>query len=208
MSFNLINLVKDQLSDQVMGQLGGVLGVSADQNNSAISAAIPGLLSGLMNIGSSSDGASQMLNVINNTDDSMLDNLGGLLSGSGKDSIIQSGSSILGSLMGGGGLGSLVSAIAGFSGLGKGPAKSLLGLLAPVIFGVIKRKLLASGGMNISGLMNLFNDQKNNIGEAMPAGFKEQLEASGFTNNLAANVTETAQKVANEGKSLLGCVLT
>ncbi len=207
MGFNLIDLVKDQLNDQVMGQLGGLLGGSADQNNAAISAAVPGLLTGLMNIGSSSDGASQMLNTINNTDDSLLDNLGGLLSGSGKDSIMQSGSSILGSLLGSGGLGSLVNAIAGFSGLGKGPAKSLLGLLAPVIFGVIKRKLLASGGMNIKGLMNMFSDQKKNIEAAMPAGFKEQLEASGFTNNLAANVTETAQNVAHEGKSLLGRLL-
>ena len=207
MSFNLIDLVKDQLSDQVMGQLGGVLGGSADQNSSAISSALPGLLSGLTNAGSSSDGANALLGAINDQDDSILDNLGGLLSGSGQSSMMNAGSSILGSLLGGGGLGSLVSAIAGFSGLGKGPAKGLLGLLAPVIFGVLKRKLLGGGGMNVSSLMGMLNGQKDNVAAAMPAGFEDQLNASGFTNNVASNVAGAAQNAANEGKSMLGRLL-
>ena len=36
MSFNLIDLVKDQLGEQVMGQLGGVLGGGAEQNSSTM----------------------------------------------------------------------------------------------------------------------------------------------------------------------------
>ena len=207
MSFNLIDLVKDQLSDQVMGQLGGVLGGSADQNSSAISSAIPGLLSGLLGAGSSSAGADSILGAINDQDDSILDNLGGLLSGSGQSSMMNAGSSILGSLLGGGGVGSLISAVAGFSGLGKGPAKGLLGLLAPIIFGVIKRKLLGGGGLNVGSLMGMLNGQKDNISASMPAGFEDQLNASGFADNFTSNVTETAQNVANEGKSLLGRLL-
>ncbi len=203
MSFNLIDLVKDQLSDQVMGQLSGVLGGSTDQNSSAISSAIPALLSGLMNSGSSDAGATALLGAINDQDDSILDNLGGLLSGSGQSSMMNAGSSILGSLLGGGGIGNLIGAVAGFSGLGKGPAKGLLGLLAPVIFGVIKRKLLGGGGLNVSSLMGMFNSQKDNIAAAMPAGFDQHLNVSGITEN----VTNAAQNVANEGKSVLGRLL-
>ncbi|MEE9396654.1 MAG: DUF937 domain-containing protein [Methylococcales bacterium] len=207
MSFNLMDLVKDQLSDQVMGQLGKVLGGSADQNSSAISGAIPGLLSGLINSGSSSAGADELLGAINDQDDSILDNLGDMLGGSGQSSLMSAGSSILGSLLGGGGLGSLVSAIAGFSGLGKGPAKSLLGLLAPIIFGVIKRKLLGDGGLNLSSLMGMLNGQKDNVAAAMPSGFAQHLNASGTTDTTSSNVTDASQNVATEGKSLLGRLL-
>lgn len=123
MSFNLIDLIQDQLNDQVMGQLGGLLGGSDSQNSSAISSAIPGLLNGLLGAGSSSTGASSILGAINDQDDSILDNLDGLLSGSGQSSMMTAGSSILGSLLGSGAVGSLISAIAGFTGLAKGQQK-------------------------------------------------------------------------------------
>ncbi len=199
MSFNLIDLVKDQLSEQVMSQLGGVLGGDSTQNSSAISSALPGLLSGLMGAGASNSGAEAMLGAISDQDDSILDNLGGLLGGSGQSSMMSAGANVLGSLLGsnGSGLGNLVGAVAGFSGAGKGPVKSLLGLLAPIVFGVIKRKLLGGGGggLNVGSLMGMLNGQKDNITAAMPTGFSQ---------HLSSNVTGAPQQVAREGKSFLG----
>ncbi len=206
MSFNITDLIKDQLSDQVTGQLGSLLGGSDTQNGSAIASAIPGLLSGLMNSGSSSSGADSLFNAINDQDDSILDNLGGLLGGSGQSSMMSAGSSVLGSLLGGNGLGSLVSSIAGFSGAGKGPVKSLLGLLAPIIFGVIKRKLMGGGGFNVGSLMDMFKGQKDNIAASVPTGF----QLNDFSSNATETVRETAntvQQSANEGKSLIGKLL-
>ncbi len=214
MSFNLIDLVKDQLSEQVMGQLGGVLGGAADQNSSAISSAIPGLLSTLTSSGASSTGAEALLGAISNQDDGILDNLSGLFGGSGQSSMMGAGSGILGSLLGGGGIGTLASAIAGFSGLGKGPAKSLLGLLAPVIFSVVKRKLMGGGGrLDVGSLMGMLNGQKDNIAAAMPSGFN--LNASGSADDVAPAVTRPASNAAPqpasnsapEGKSFLGKLL-
>lgn len=210
MSFNLIDLVKDQLGEQVMGQLGGVLGGGAEQNSSAISSAIPGLLSSLTSSGASSSGAEALLGAVNSQDDGILDNLTDLLGGSGQSSMMDAGSGVLSTLLGGGGMGALVSAIAGFSGLGKGPAKSLLGLLAPVIISVVKRKLMGSGGgMDVGSLMGMLNGQKDNIAAAMPSGFK--LDASGSADDVAP-VTRPASSVkeantAPEGKSFLGKLL-
>lgn len=204
MSFNITDLIKDQLSDQVTGQLGSLLGGSDAQNGSAIASAIPGLLSGLMNSGSSSSGADSLFNAINDQDDSILDNLGGLLGGSGQSSMMSAGSSILGSLLGGGNLGSLVSSIAGFSGAGKGPVKSLLGLLAPIIFGVIKRKLMGgSGGFDVGSLMNMFKGQKDNISASIPSGF----QLNDFSSNATETVRETVNTAQTEGKSILGKLL-
>ena len=211
MSFNLIDLVKDQLGEQVMGQLGGVLGGGAEQNSSAISSAIPGLLSSLTSSGVSSSGAEALLGAVNNQDDGILDNLTDMLGGSGQSSMMDAGSGMLSTLLGGGGIGALVSAIAGFSGLGKGPAKSLLGLLAPVIISVVKRKLMGSGGggLDVGSLMGMLNGQKDNIAAAMPSGFN--LDASGGA-EVVTPVTRpassaTASNTAPEGKSFLGKLL-
>jgi hypothetical protein len=218
MSFNLIDLVKDQLSEQVMGQLGGVMGGSADQNSSAIGSAIPGLLSSLTNSGASSSGAEALLGAVNNQDDGILDNLSGLLGGSGQSSMMDAGSGILSSLLGGGGIGGLISSVAGFSGLGKGPAKSLLGLLAPVIFSVVKRKLLGGGGggLDVGSLMGMLNGQKDNVAAAMPSGFEmiaSKSSAADPTPAVTRPVSDAAPQTAPntapapEGKSLMGKLL-
>jgi hypothetical protein len=198
MSFNLIDLIKDQLSDQVMNQVGSMLGGDSSQLNSAVGSAIPGLLSGLMNLGSDSTSANAMATAINDQDDSILDNLGDLLSsGDSQDSLLGTGSKVLSSLLGDSALGTLASTIAGFSGLGKGSSKSLLGLLVPVIFSVIKRKLLGSGGFNVGSLLDMFSGQKENIAAAMPAGFDQQLQASGFTSNFSSTVNEVTEKISD-----------
>lgn len=218
MSFNLIDLVKDQLSDQVMGQLGNVLGGSAEQNESAISSAIPGLLNGLTNVGASDNGAGSLFNAINDQDDSILDNLGDMLGGNNQSNMMSMGTKALGSLLGGGGLGSLVSAVSGFSGADRSNTSSLMGLLAPIVFGVVKRKLLGGGGgFDVGSLMSMFNGQKENVQAAMPTGFADSLKSSGFDkidfsladniSDAADNVVDKTQEVASEGKSMLGKLL-
>jgi len=221
MSFNIIDLVKDQIGDQVMGQLGDVLGGSAEQNESALSSAIPGLISGLTNVGSTDSGAGSLFNAINDQDDSILDNLGDLIGGGNQSSMMEMGTKALGGLLGGGGLGSLISAVSGFSGASKSGTGSLMGLLAPIVFGIVKRKLLGGGGgFDVGSLMSMFNGQKDNVAAAMPSGFADSLKSTGFdkiglnldgiTDNItdkveaaADNVIDNTREVASEGKSML-----
>lgn len=212
MNFNIMDLVKDQLSDQVMGQLGNVLGGTASQNESAIGSAIPGLLTGLTNLGGTDQGAGSLFNAINDQDDSILDNLGDMLGGSNQSSMMDMGTKALGGLLGGGGLGSLVSAVSGFSGASKSGTSSLMGLLAPIVFGIVKRKLLGSGGsgFNIGGLMDMFNGQKENVAAAMPSGFSDALKLTDFDkigSNVTDRVVNETKEVATEGKSLISKIL-
>jgi hypothetical protein len=214
MSFNLIDLIKDQLSDQVMNQVSSMLGGDANQASSAIGGAIPGLLEGLMNAGSDSTKANDMVNAINKQDDSILDNLGDLLGNSdSQSSLLSSGADVLSSLLGNNALGTLASTIAGFSGLGKGSSKSLLGFLAPVIFSVIKRKLLGSGGLSVSSLMDMFSGQKKNIAAAMPSGYVQQLSASKpapvsrSRPDVATNVNNIPEHTESSGGSWLARLL-
>jgi hypothetical protein len=205
MSFNLIDLIKDQLSDQVMNHVSSMLGGDANQVSSAIGSAIPGLLEGLMNSGSDSTNANAMVNAINKQDDGILDNLSDLLGNSdSQSSLLSTGSDLLSSLLGNNALGTLASTIAGFSGLGRGTSKSLLGFLAPVIFSVIKRKLLGSGGLSVSSLMDMFSGQKDNIAAAMPSGFVQQLSASDTIANTASSTVSEVNDVAEEATSTAG----
>ena len=207
MSFNLIDLVKDQLSDQVMGSLGGAIGGNSSQNDLAVNSAIPSLLGSLTNFGGSPSNADLMFKGIEAQDDGILDNLGDLLGGSGQSGLLEGGTKILSSLLGGGGLGSLVGSIAGSSGAGKSGTSKLLGLLAPIIFGVIKRKLMGGGGFNVSSLMSLLNGQKSNVAAAMPSGFNLISSGSDTVESIAERTADSAQTVAKEGSSFIGKLL-
>jgi hypothetical protein len=181
MSVNLIDLVKSQLGGQILNQVSGLLGESPDKTQSAVNGAIPALLGGLLGSASKGNGATNMLSALNGVDDSMLGNFAGMLGGGNQSSgLMDMGGKLLGSLLGGSGVGGLTNAIAGFSGLGKGAAGSLLGLLAPLLMGTIKRQLTGSGGLNVGNLTSLLMGQKDNIAAAMPAGLDKHLQGAGL----------------------------
>jgi len=185
MSFNIVDLIKDQVSEQLIGQLGGVLGTDAQQTSGALAGALPGLLSGFMKTTTNPGGAGLLFETIEKQDDGILDNIGNLLGGDQASSIANQGTSVLTSLLGGGALGQLAGVIASFTGISRGNSSSLLGMLAPIVVGVIKRKVLDSD-MNASSLASMLNEQSSNINAAMPQGFSNQLQSAGFFDSIAA----------------------
>lgn len=178
MSFNLVDLIKDQVGSAVVGQIGGLLGESDDTTAKAVGGAVPGMLDGLLKSVSGSNGGGVLASALNDTDDSLLDNLSGVLGGGGTGSLIETGTKMLGSVLGNNALGSIIGALTGFSGMKRGSANSLMGLLAPIIFGIIKRKLLGSGGINAGSVVDMLTGQKDNIANAMPAGLGNQSSPS------------------------------
>ena len=201
MSFNIMDLVKDQISDQVMGQISGLLEEEPDATSNAISGAIPAILSGLGNITSNERGAESLFNTVQAQDDSLLDNLGDMLGSNNSGSMIEMGTKLLGGLMGNGGLGSLVGALAGFSGMGKKSSSGLVGILAPIVLGILKRKLFGgNAGSSIGALTSLFSDQKDNITNAMPAGLNDQLTSGGFFDNISTNFADSAKETAQQAQ--------
>ena len=187
MSFNLVELVTSQFGGPALGQLGALLGEDNSKTESALSAAVPGLLNGITG-SAQADGGASLFNAINDQDDSFLDNIGGLLTGSDSGNFMQQGSGILGSLLGNGAMGGLASAISAFTGVGGKSSSGLMGILTPIILGLIKRKLFGGGGFNqnAGGLMSLLDSQKDHVQAAMPGGFADQLKSSGFMDQMAS----------------------
>ena len=204
MSFNLVELVTSQFGGPALGQLGALLGEDNNKTESALGAAIPGLLNGITS-SAQADGGASLFNTIKDHDDSILDNIGGMLTGASSSNVMQQGSGILGSLLGNGAVGGLASAISAFTGVGGKSSSGLMGILAPIILGLIKRKLFGGGGFNqnAGGLMSLLDGQKNNVQAAMPSGFADQLKTSGFMDQIGGvggNVSQAASNtVSNIG---------
>ncbi len=190
MSFNIVDLVKDQISDQLLGQMGNMLGDESSKISDAMGSALPGLLSGLTGASGSAAGADKLFKVAQDQDEGMLGNMGALLGGSNAASVVDGGTSMLTNVLGGSGLGKLAGVIAGFAGLSKGGSSSLLGMLAPIVISVLKRKIMGDG-MNAGSLANMLMGQKDNIANAMPTGFSDQLSSSGFLSSLSDTASST-----------------
>jgi phage-related protein len=184
MSFNLVDLVKGQISGQVLGQISNAVGENADATKSVIDSAVPALLGGLMNKASSDEGASALFDTIKNQDDSILDNLSGVIASKNKDSLVEGGSNMLGSLFGGDAAAGLMGAVSGVSGASQGSTSKILGMVAPLAMSTVKRYMSGGGEMDKAGLASMLMDQKDNIAGAMPSGLADQLGSSGLLSNV------------------------
>ncbi len=178
---DLLGLVKDQLTSAAVGKISEFLGESSSNTQSAVNAAVPTLLGGLMEKAATTDGAGSILNLLKDGghDGSLLGNLGGLLgSGDGISSILGGGSGILSSILGPK-VGGIVDLISTVSGIKKSSSSSLLSLAAPILMSVIGKQV-SSQGLGISGLANMLMGQKDAVKAALPKGAEGILNIGGL----------------------------
>lgn len=169
---NIVDLISGQLSGDVLGKLGGLIGSNESQTRSATAAAVPALLQVFGKMASSQGGADQLAKAMGGLDMSMLGNLAGMLGGSQASGLEKVGGSLLGSLLGGGssgGTASLLTTLLGtFLKMNPGSVKSLLTYLAPVVLGMVAKQF--TGRPDAAGVSRLFSEQASNISRAVPSG--------------------------------------
>jgi hypothetical protein len=166
---NIVDMVKGYLTGDVQNRISSLLGQSSEKTQSGINAAVPGLLSGFTTASSTPDGAQRLASAVDKGDEGILSSLSSML---GKGFSGDTGSGILQSILGAGGLSELTGLIGKSSGLSGAATSTLLSFLAPVALGALK-KLKLSGGLDATGLSNLLASQKDNIAAAMPEGMSE-----------------------------------
>jgi Bacterial protein of unknown function (DUF937) len=105
---NLVELVKNQLAGGGLAKLPELLETDQTTANTAVNAAVPMLLAALGNTASSRDGARNIQSTLDSFDTRALDNIPQSLSGGGT-SLLNMGTSLLGSLFGSG----IVSSLSG-----------------------------------------------------------------------------------------------
>ena len=169
-----MDLVKSAISSSgVADQIGSAAGLDKSKTNSAIDAAIPVLLGGLMKKASTPSGASELSNFFKKQDaePSILDNLGSLVSGGATSKLLGMGSSLLPMLLGSS-QASIVSVLMKLLGIGDKGVLGLLGSLAPIVMSVVGRQAKSAGGFEPGVLTNLLGGQNNFLSSALPNELK------------------------------------
>lgn len=192
---NIVDVIKNQLSGDVMGKLSQLVGASEQQTKTAVGAAVPALLTGLSSAASDPGKASALNSALGGLDLGSLGNLGSLLTGGG-GGLLEKGGGLLSSILGGNVLGGLTGALEKFSGLGGGAITKLLSALLPMILGALAGQ--RGGKLDARGLAGMLADQKQNIAGALPSGFSlgniPGLSSAGAAVSQAAG---TAQQAAS-----------
>jgi hypothetical protein len=168
-NMNIVDVIKEQISGELLGKLASALGSNEATTTKAVSGAVPTILSVLANLASSAGGADKLISSLRRVDAGAVGNVIDSLRSGNTKAVEEKGGDLLGSLLGGGSLASIVNIISQFAGLGSGSTKSLLSLLAPLVLGAIANHF-KTAALNPHALTSFFEDQKSNITRAMPAG--------------------------------------
>src|SRR5262249_41678337 len=115
----------------------------------------------------------------------------------------EKGSSILSSLIGSQDQSMLAGVLDRVAGLGHNASNSLLGMLAPVVMGLIGKQI-GLGNLNAGSLGNLFASQKDQIAQAMPAGMGRLLGSAGLLDSLSGFAGSAASAAEQAGRAASG----
>lgn len=200
---NLVDMLRGQLAGEVGKKLSGMMGASESDFGKIVGAGLPSVLSGLGTMASSKGGADRLAQAIGGMDSSGFGDLGKMLG----SSAMGSGGSLLSGLLGGGVVDGLAGVIAKFTGINVTMIKTALGYLAPMILASIGASFKGEKP-TAAGITKLFDDQKQNISAAMPAGLSLNsipgLQAlSGAASSAARNLPTPADAGDGLGKFLV-----
>ena len=191
---NLVEQIKQQLSGGVIAQLSSMLGSSEGTTRTALTAAVPALLSALSGMVASGSGAQKLISAFSQLGTGSLDNLTDKLSNQ-PGAVQEQGGNLLNSLFGASTISGIVNVVSRFAGIPPGPTQKLLAYVTPIVLSTIASKLTGKS-MSTESLASLFAEEKANIAGALPSGFSLNdvpgLGAAATAVRSAAHGVETA----------------
>ena len=202
MATNLVSVVMQFLTPDMIAKIASVLGLDRNIAQKAIAGAVPALLASLADVASTPNGARQLTNTLTQQSDS-LENLKNLVGGAGQNLVADSGSNMLSGLFGGGTLDTMAQTIGKFAGIGEGTSKSMLGMLGPLVLGALGQQQ-RSMGLDASGLASLLTSQKDQIAAAIPSGLAGQLSAAGLIDGATGGLRSGAAAASAAGSRIAG----
>ena len=183
MSTNLVSTITQVLTSNFVSRVASSLGLDGAQVEKALQAGTPALLAALTSLVAKPGGAAKLADTVAQQQPGVLTSLANMIGGSGQKALIDTGVSTLTSLLGGKTASVLTSAVGQYAGIGEGGSKSLMGVLGPIVMGVLGLQQRASG-LDATGLANLLASQKDNIARALPAGFASYLSGTGILDRI------------------------
>lgn len=204
MAQNIIEMVQNRLTEcrwpntrNPLEIVSGLLGENKSTVTAAVGSALPSILLGLMNKSAEPQGADSLFRTIQEGkhDGGILDNLEGLLGGgSTTTDFISGGTKLLGSLFGDKSEG-VTDLVASKSGISNKSSSSLMGILAPVVMGLLGKVLKSQGNFNLAGLTDLLFGQKDYVKSLLPSGLTQLMGVTSL-DNLGPPTVPTPQPAA------------
>ena len=195
MATNLVTEIAEVLSPSIVSRIASALGLNHSATQKAVVAAVPALLAALISYVSKPQGATKLIEVARKQEPGVLASLASVIGEPGQKAVIDQGASVLTSLLGGKTFSALTSAVGQYAGFDSGGSKSLMGLLGPVVLGVLGKEQ-RDRGLDASGLASLLTSQKSNVIGALPSGFAKYLSDAGLD-----DVTKSQAKFSSRATS-------
>ena len=186
---NLLEVAKSYLPDDVVGQVSTMLGENQQSTQTAVNAALPAVLGGLVQKSTEAGGIGGIMDMVAQVmtpnraagevitpDGGVFSQLGSMFDGSTTQmsSFLSMGSGLVMSLFGDR-AGGIASALAAHSGIKQTSASSLMSLAVPVLLGVLGKRMAVEGEGGPSGLAGLLSGQAANVQATLPAGLASAL---------------------------------
>jgi len=167
---NLLDSIKEYITPELIGQAANLLGENEGGISKAVGGIAPTILAGLLEKTGDSNAMGSIFNALSNFDSSILANLGGLIGGGNlaHNDPKDAAGHLLGTLFGAK-VPAITNAVASFSGTKPSSVSTLLGMVGPLVMGLLSKKINSSG-FNVSGLANLLLGEKSSILGALPTG--------------------------------------
>lgn len=183
MAVNLVSLVSQALTPQMVSQIASAIGVPPDVAQKLVGAAVPSVMAALAGAANQPGGAQKISDLVSNADSDVLGKLSGALAG-GQSAVLSQGVSALGGILGASGLSSLAGAIGQFAGATPAQAQSAVGAVSQATVGVLGQQdpdSWSDGG----AIAKLLAGQKDTIMAALPPGLSSALSGSGLLSGLS-----------------------
>jgi hypothetical protein len=195
MATNLVSSVMQFLTPDMVSKIARTFGIDPDVAQKVVSAAVPVILASFAGLAAKPAGAQQLSQTLEQQRPDMLSQIASAIGGPDQKAIADTGSGLLSTLLGGGNLNGLSSAVGNFAGINQSAGKSVLGLIAPMVMGVLGQQQ-RSGGLDANGLANLLASQKDQIAAAMPPALASIMGARGTLDGMLGRGADTASTAA------------
>lgn len=205
MTTNLLDMLGQAVTPDLVGGLGKLLGESDTGIGSGIGSLLPGLLASMANKASTAEGASGLFSMVNDAriDTDLTERLGTLVRGVQSTNLLNLGSQLLSGLFSPDREANLSSALAGSAGIRAASASGLAAAVTPMVFSLLKR-LVGERSLDPKGLATLLLGQGQFLRGKLDPGLLSAMglgTPSGFLDGLGAAASRLTGAVAGAGQA-------
>ena len=192
MAPNFLNQLTTEFGGDTLTSIASAIGESPAKTRTALSSVLPAVLSGLANKASTTEGATELLDVMkrNNLDTSQYANVAGAIGApNAAANLIGTGSSLLNTVFGGR-TKAITDWVATQAGINPASSGSLLSLALPLVLGQIGKRI---AGRGVPGLTDLLGTPSSFLRNA-PAGLAGILGLGGATAAASQTLTDVQKR--------------